>query len=197
MTTPTNPPPTAPASAEPSLRHCPHCGEGVASFCRGKTADCKLGLPLPAASPQLAEGERAALLTDEQIDSIQEAAYRALVAKGYNGGMAGEQWDHASARAIERAVLDSQAAELAEAREMLAAHDAIRSGLEAELARLRASAASVQADQRDSLRYRIWREHFAGATSCEISGLMIALADSWTPEAVDAAIDAAAGKGEA
>lgn len=47
------------------------------------------------------------ILTDEQIDAAQEAAYRALVDKGYNGGMDGYQWDRASARAIEQAVLQS------------------------------------------------------------------------------------------
>lgn len=47
------------------------------------------------------------MLTDEQIDVAQEAAYRALVEKGYNGGMGGYQWDRASARAIEAAVLAS------------------------------------------------------------------------------------------
>lgn len=46
-------------------------------------------------------------LTDEEIDDIQEAAYRALRARGYNGGMGGETWDRASARAIESAVLAS------------------------------------------------------------------------------------------
>lgn len=49
----------------------------------------------------------AKILTDEQIDVAQEAAYRALVEKGYNGGMGGYQWDRASARAIEQAVLQS------------------------------------------------------------------------------------------
>jgi hypothetical protein len=44
-------------------------------------------------------------LTDEEIDAIQEHAYRALRASGYNGGMGGETWDRASARAIESAVL--------------------------------------------------------------------------------------------
>lgn len=43
------------------------------------------------------------VLTDEQIDNAQEAAYRELVAKGFNGGMGGYQWDRASGRAIEAA----------------------------------------------------------------------------------------------
>ncbi len=43
-------------------------------------------------------------LTDEQIDAVHEQAFRELVATGWNGGMCGEQWDHAAARAIERAI---------------------------------------------------------------------------------------------
>jgi hypothetical protein len=42
------------------------------------------------------------MLTDEEVDNAQEGAYRALVAKGFNGGMGGEQWDRASAAAIQR-----------------------------------------------------------------------------------------------
>lgn len=159
MTPPTNPPPTAPASAEPKT--CIECGGPLQWRCPA----CRIAQSKDvAAPPQLAEGERAlaARLADWGSDAYE-----------------------------------LQPAEISDAKkDMRAAADLLDSQA-AELAALRASAASVQADQRDSLRYRIWREHFAGATSCEISGLMIALADSWTPEAVDAAIDAAlAAKGE-
>jgi hypothetical protein len=48
------------------------------------------------------------MLSDEQIDDVLSAAYTELVATtGYNGGMGGQQWDQAAARAIERAVLES------------------------------------------------------------------------------------------
>jgi hypothetical protein len=42
-------------------------------------------------------------LTDEQIDKVQEEAFKALAASGYTGGMGSEQWDRANARAIEAA----------------------------------------------------------------------------------------------
>lgn len=45
-------------------------------------------------------------LTDEEIDAIQEAAYLQLRTQGYNGGMGGETWDRASARAVEAALLE-------------------------------------------------------------------------------------------
>lgn len=45
-------------------------------------------------------------LTDERIDAVLGEAYTRLVAEtGYNGGMAGETWDRAAARAIEAEVL--------------------------------------------------------------------------------------------
>lgn len=47
------------------------------------------------------------ILSNEDIAEIQSETYRALVAKGYNGGMGGIQWDLAHARAIERAVLEA------------------------------------------------------------------------------------------
>jgi hypothetical protein len=55
-----------------------------------------------------ASGWQAALaqrkpLSDEQIDAIQGAAYRALADAGYTGGMGSTTWDRASARAIEAA----------------------------------------------------------------------------------------------
>jgi hypothetical protein len=44
-------------------------------------------------------------LTDEQIDRVLGAAYRRLVIDtGYTGGMGGESWDRAAARAIEAEV---------------------------------------------------------------------------------------------
>ena len=46
-------------------------------------------------------------LTSEQISAAHEQAYKELRAKGYNGGMAGQQWDMASARAVEKAVLEA------------------------------------------------------------------------------------------
>lgn len=45
------------------------------------------------------------VLTDQQIEDAQGRAFQELSAKGYNGGMGGRQWDRASARAIEAAVL--------------------------------------------------------------------------------------------
>ena len=44
------------------------------------------------------------MLTEEQIDNIQEAAYLKLRAEGYTGSMGGFKWDRTSARAIESAV---------------------------------------------------------------------------------------------
>ncbi len=44
-------------------------------------------------------------LTDDEIDAAQSSAYQELVKAGYSGGMGGETWDRASARAIESAVL--------------------------------------------------------------------------------------------
>ena len=52
--------------------------------------------------------EKTKILTIAQIDDVQEAAFNALQEEGYNGGMGGFQWDRASARAIEQAVLQSQ-----------------------------------------------------------------------------------------
>lgn len=42
-------------------------------------------------------------LTDDEINTAQEAAYLQLVANGFSGSMGGEIWDRASARSIERA----------------------------------------------------------------------------------------------
>lgn len=50
------------------------------------------------------------LLSDDEIDDAQEAAYRELVAHGYNGSMGDEQWDRASARAIERLITERMGA---------------------------------------------------------------------------------------
>ena len=44
------------------------------------------------------------MLTEEQIDNIQEAAYLKLRAEGYTGSMGGFKWARTSARAIESAV---------------------------------------------------------------------------------------------
>jgi hypothetical protein len=43
-------------------------------------------------------------LSDAEIDKIQEAAFKALAATGYTGGMGSVQWDRANARAIEAAL---------------------------------------------------------------------------------------------
>lgn len=49
-------------------------------------------------------------LTDEQIEAVLGAAYRKLVLEtGYSGGMGSETWDRAAARAIEAALLASDA----------------------------------------------------------------------------------------
>jgi hypothetical protein len=62
---------------------------------------------LAAAKP--AAPALAALLTDEQIEMTLGAAFNALVASGYSGGMGGETWDWAAARAIEAEVLRAAA----------------------------------------------------------------------------------------
>jgi hypothetical protein len=45
------------------------------------------------------------VLSDDEIDRAQGEAYLALSNTGFTGGMGGETWDRASARAIEAAVL--------------------------------------------------------------------------------------------
>ena len=69
----------------------------VANFCMmlHQRGECILPAPQATVEP----------LTDERIDAIQNAAFRELAVQGYSGGMGGETWDRASARAIERALL--------------------------------------------------------------------------------------------
>ena len=54
-----------------------------------------------------------------------------------------------------------------------------------------AQAAEVEALRADAERYRIWRHEFTGNESDEATPVIIALNDAWTPEAVDAVLDAA------
>jgi hypothetical protein len=58
------------------------------------------------------------VLTTEDIEAAQSAAYKQLLADGHNGGMCGAWWDLRHARAIESAVLaklaQQNAAEVAE-----------------------------------------------------------------------------------
>jgi hypothetical protein len=50
-------------------------------------------------------------LTDERIEKVLSDEYARLVREtGYNGGMGGDTWDKAAARAIEREVRASQVA---------------------------------------------------------------------------------------
>lgn len=72
--------------------------------------------------------------------------------------------------------------------------------LKAEVERLRAAADAAlaaappapDAQARDAARYRLWRDAYAnGNNGTEIDPLLMALSDAWTPDAVDAAIDAA------
>ena len=56
---------------------------------------------------------------------------------------------------------------------------------------LAAQAAEVEALRADAERYRIWRHEFTGNESDEATPVIIALNDAWTPEAVDAVLDAA------
>lgn len=58
-------------------------------------------------------------------------------------------------------------------------------------AALAAQAAELEALRADAERYRIWRHEFTGDESDEATPLIIALNDAWTPEAVDAVLDAA------
>ena len=58
-------------------------------------------------------------------------------------------------------------------------------------AALSAQAAEVEALRADAERYRIWRHEFTGNESDEATPVIIALNDAWTPEAVDAVLDAA------
>ena len=52
-------------------------------------------------------------------------------------------------------------------------------------------AAELEALRADAERYRIWRHEFTGNESDEATPVIIALNDAWTPEAVDAVLDAA------
>ena len=54
-----------------------------------------------------------------------------------------------------------------------------------------AQAAELEALRADAERYRIWRHEFTGNESDEATPVIIALNDAWTPEAVDAVLDAA------
>ena len=55
---------------------------------------------------------------------------------------------------------------------------------------LAAARAKVEALREDAERYRKWRADYTDRTD-EVSDLLIALADAWEPEQVDAAIDSA------
>jgi hypothetical protein len=54
-----------------------------------------------------------------------------------------------------------------------------------------APAAEPLTDARDAARYRRWRDDYADQADEPVSDLMTALADAWTPDQVDAAIDTA------
>jgi hypothetical protein len=64
------------------------------------------------------------MLSDDEISNAQDAAFIQLNAAGYSGGMGGQTWDLASARAIEAALLKKLAGVGVEPVAWLDKHDA-------------------------------------------------------------------------
>jgi hypothetical protein len=56
-----------------------------------------------------------------------------------------------------------------------------------------AAIAELEALRKDAERYRIWRSAYTNTdrTPHAINPMLVAIADAWTPEELDAAIDAA------
>lgn len=74
---------------------------------------------------------------------------------------------------------------------LLARHPGVRIGSKLYAAPPAPAHEADAGEARDAARYRKWREEFAGAPDEEAGSMLHALNDAWTPDAVDAAIDAA------